>query len=55
MATSWSWTPLTLDVGLSSQVVDLVWSDLGDDSSKVGGIGQVTVMQEELGGVVRVL
>ena len=45
-----------LDVALGAQVVQLVRPHLGDDLKEVGGVGQVAVVQEELGVVhVRVL
>lgn len=31
-----------------SQVVDFVWLDLLDDANEVGGVGQVTVVQDEV-------
>ena len=38
-----------LDVGLVAEVVDLGGLDLGDDVGHVGGVGQVTVVEDHLG------
>jgi len=38
-----------LDVGLSTQVIDLGGEDLGNDVDEAGGVGQVTVVKTHLG------
>jgi len=37
-----------LDVGHGAEVVDLIGLDVGDDGDEVGGVAEVTVVEEEL-------